>query len=901
MCYLTLDEQENLMGVQTHPTVLVVEDDDGIAELERARLEDSGYEVAVAGTAEDGFAVLSGRPIDLVLLDNRLPGGVDGLDFYARVKAAGLDPPVVLVTGFSDEGTAIRALRAGVRDFVTKSTEYLDYLPEAVGRVLAQVATERRLAESEARLAGVITSAQDAILVAEADFTISLFNPAAERMFRCKANQAVGQSLDQFILPNISAPIGDSGSPSLVGTRTRGLRATGEAFPLEATVARTKAAGRQFYTVVARDITERFRAEAALRESERRFRELADHAPILVWLAGPDGKCSYFNRVWLEFTGRKMAEELGDGWVAGIHSDDRTSCLQAYRAAVAARRPFTLEYRLRRADGNYRWILDTGVPRFTDSRAFVGFIGSGLDITDRKEMEEALRQSEERHRSFVETTNEWVWVCDPNGRMLYNNPALALMLGYPPEALERANTLDLLHPDDRRAAADQLARAAADRRGWSGVVFRWRHRDGSYRHLESNSVPTFGADGRITGFQGADRDITERLRLEADLRQAQKMEAIGRLAGGIAHDFNNLLTVINGFSELLLGSSTLDKDGQASVAEIARAGDQAAALTRQLLAFSRKQVLAPRVLDLNALVLEMEKMLARLIGADIELASNLDPALGRVRTDPGQIEQVLLNLAVNARDAMPHGGHLTIETKNVRLDPECYLMTPGLSAGPYVLLAVTDTGIGMTADVKSKIFEPFFTTKEHGKGTGLGLATVFGIVEQSGGHIDVYSEPGRGTIFKVYLPRLSDGGEPPSIADGWPAVPRGTETVLLADDDLGVRGLSRLALLSYGYTVLDATDGEEAIRIGLSHSGAIHLLVTDLVMPRAGGREVAERLATVHPEARLLFLSGYTDDALVRQGVLEAGVAFLQKPYTPTTLARKVREVLDAETASRWG
>jgi len=766
---------ESPMGVRTRPTVLVVEDDDGIADLERIRLEEAGYRVAVAGTAEAAFAALTRGPVDLVLLDYRLPGGADGLDFYARLKRAALDPPVILVTGFSDEGTALRALRAGVRDFVTKSAEYLDYLPEAVSRVLAQVGTERKLAESEARLAGIVKSAQDAILVAETDFTISLFNPAAERMFRCKATQAVGRSLDKFIPPNLPPAPGGHGTPSVVGARDRGVRADGEVFPLEASVARTEAAGKPFYTIVARDVTER------------------------------------------------------------------------------------------------------------------------------RQMEEALRRSEERHRSFVETTNEWVWVCDAAGRMVYNNPAVAAVLGHTPAQLEGANTLDLVHPDDRPAAVALLTRAVAERRGWSGVVFRWRHRDGSYRHLECNAVPTFDAIGRVTGFQGADRDITDRLRLEAELRQAQKMEAVGRLAGGIAHDFNNLLTVINGYSEMLLGDPALGQVGREVAAEIARAGDQAAALTRQLLAFSRKQMLAPRVLDLNALVREMERMLARLIGADIQLASSLDPDLGRVRADPGQLEQVLLNLAVNARDAMPHGGYLTVETRNVYLGPDYPALSAGVSPGPYVLLAVTDTGVGMTQEVKGRIFEPFFTTKEQGKGTGLGLATVFGIVQQSGGHIDVYSELGQGTTFKMYLPRLTDGADTPSPTDGWPAIPRGTETVLLADDDAGVRALSRLTLQSYGYTVLDAPDGDEAVRIGLARHSPIHLLITDLVMPKVGGREVAERLGPTHPEARVLFLSGYTDDALVRHGVLEAGVAFLQKPFTPTTLARKVREVLDAQTPSRWG
>jgi two-component system, cell cycle sensor histidine kinase and response regulator CckA len=741
------------MGGKAHPTVLVVEDDEGIAELERGRLEDAGYRVAVAGTAEAAFAALSTRPVDLVLLDYRLPGGRDGLDFYARLKAAGLDPPVILVTGFIDEATVIRALRAGVRDFVTKSAEYLDYLPEAVGRVLAQVGTERQLAESEARLAGVITSAQDAILVAEADFSISLFNPAAERMFRCPAAEAVGRSLDRFIPPTLPAGAAGPGSPSLVGTRDRGVRADGEEFPLEASVARTEAGGKRFYTIVARD------------------------------------------------------------------------------------------------------------------------------VTDRKQMEEALRRSEERHRSFVETTNEWVWVCDLSGRMRYNNPALADILGYGPGELDGANTLDLLHPDDRPLAEKLLARGAADRRGWSGVVFRFRHRDGTYRHLESNAVPTVDPGGRVTGFQGADRDITERRRLEDQLRQAQKMEAIGRLAGGVAHDFNNLLTVINGFSEMLLGDPGLSPNGRELVAEIARAGDQAAALTRQLLAFSRKQVLAPKVLDLNALVREMERMLARLIGADVQLASSLDPDLGRVRADPGQLEQVLLNLAVNARDAMPRGGRLAIETRN-----------GGGPAGNVVVLEVADTGTGMDAETRARIFEPFFTTKEPGKGTGLGLAVVHGIVTQSGGQIEVESAPGRGTRFRIELPRVA--GDPSTSTVGPVDLPAGTETLLLVEDEPAVRALDRRVLSNCGYTVLEAKDGRDALRVAAEHAGRIDVLVSDVVMPHLGGRQLAERLMAARPGIKVLFVSGYTDDAVVRHGV-GAEFAFLPKPFSPARLARKVREVLD--------
>jgi CheY-like chemotaxis protein len=372
------------------------------------------------------------------------------------------------------------------------------------------------------------------------------------------------------------------------------------------------------------------------------------------------------------------------------------------------------------------------------------------------------------------------------------------------------------------------------------------------------------------------------------------MEAIGRLAGGVAHDFNNLLTIINGYSDLLLGRLSPDDPSRNLVSEIYRAGERSAGLTRQLLAFSRKQVLAPRTLDLNAVVADTTSLLQRVIGEDVRLAAAPGRGLWPVRADVGQIEQVLVNLAVNARDAMPAGGKLTIETRNVELDEEYAASHADARPGPYVLLAVSDTGHGMTPEVKARIFEPFFTTKEVGKGTGLGLATVYGIVKQSGGHVGVYSEIGLGTTFKVYLPRTEpDGG----IVRGQSqllAPPPGTETVLVVEDDASVRALTRHVLWQAGYTVLEAADGDEALRVGAGHAGPIHLVVTDVVMPGRAGREVAEKLAERHPTVRVLFVSGYTDDAVVRHGVLHERMNFLQKPFTPAGLARKVREVLDS-------
>jgi signal transduction histidine kinase len=395
--------------------------------------------------------------------------------------------------------------------------------------------------------------------------------------------------------------------------------------------------------------------------------------------------------------------------------------------------------------------------------------------------------------------------------------------------------------------------------------------------------------------QDLQRSLEELERAQDRLVQAQKMEAVGRLAGGVAHDFNNLLTAILGYSELVLMGLDRANPLREDVKEIKSAADRAAALTRQLLAFSRKQVLQPRVLDLNAKVVDIERMLHRLIGEDIDLVTILDPALGSVKADPGQIEQVLLNLAVNARDAMPQGGKLTVETRNVVLDEDYARRHVDVQPGPYVMLAVTDTGVGMDEEIKSHLFEPFFTTRELGEGTGLGLATVHGIVKQSEGHIWVYSEPGQGTTFKVYLPRTEEAVELGQQAQIPIESLRGQETVLLVEDEEVVRDLVRLVLLKRGYTVLEARDGEEALWACEQHEGPVHLLVSDVVIPGVmSGRDLAERLETLYPGMKVLYMSGYTDNAIVRHGVLELGVAFLQKPFTPASLARKVRETLDA-------
>ena len=396
-------------------------------------------------------------------------------------------------------------------------------------------------------------------------------------------------------------------------------------------------------------------------------------------------------------------------------------------------------------------------------------------------------------------------------------------------------------------------------------------------------------------FLAVQEDVTERKHLEKQLFQAQKMEAVGRLAGGVAHDFNNLLTAIFGYADLLAEDLAPDHAGRGDLNEIRTAATRASALTRQLLAFSRQQVLQPVVLNLNEVVEDLQKMLHRLLGEDVDLHASLAPDLGNVRADPGQMEQVIMNLAVNARDAMPTGGRLTIETMNADLEEDYADAHPPVQPGPYVMLAVSDTGIGMDEATKARVFEPFFTTKEAGKGTGLGLATVYGIVKQSGGFIWLYSEPGQGAAFKIYLPRVDAPAEPVVKAPPVGATVAGTETVLIAEDDELLRPLARELLSKLGYKVLEARHAAEALAVASAYAGDIHLLVSDVVMPGGGGFRLAQELLSKRPAMRVLYMSGYTDEAVVRHGLLERGLHYLQKPFTPAVLARRIRDVLNAK------
>jgi PAS domain S-box-containing protein len=505
--------------------------------------------------------------------------------------------------------------------------------------------------------------------------------------------------------------------------------------------------------------------------------------------------------------------------------------------------------------------------------------------------QEGLRRSEINFRSLVTNAPYGICRCDSAGVILSANPALVSMLGYEsPGALVGYNLANL-YVDSQ--AWFNLADQLRSLQRFTGLVAEWV-RKGRSPITVRLSGRTIRGEGNALFFELFAEDVTEQRSLEQQLRQAQKMEAVGRLAGGIAHDFNNLLMVISGYCEFLLERVGTEQSLRGPAQEIANAAGRASSLTRQLLAFSRKQMLATKVLDLNTVVTENLKMLTRLIGEDIDLVMVPGAEIGAVKADPGQIEQVIMNLAVNARDAMPHGGKLTIETANITLDDEYARRHGPVKPGEYVMLAISDTGLGMDSDTQSHIFEPFFSTKG-AKGTGLGLSTVYGIVKQSDGYIWVYSEPAKGTAFKVYLPRVNGSGEPfvlqPAASAASPA--HGHETILLVEDEKNVRDLARQYLENQGYTILDAAEGASAEQVSASYPGPIHLLLTDVIMPGMNGRELAQCITSSRPDTRVLYMSGYTENAIGHNGVLDEGINFLQKPFTLPALKAKVRELLD--------
>jgi len=641
-------------------------------------------------------------------------------------------------------------------------------------------------------------------------------------------------------------------------------------------------------------LIERKQSEEEIRAAEDKYRVVAETATDVIVTIDENGKILFINKSLKRVFGYEIAEVLGK---------DVTLLLgERMRSALKA----ALSKYLETGEKNLNWeavelagLHKSGreIPLELSLAEFVKngkcyFTGIARDISERKRAEQALRKSEERYRDLVENARDIIYTHDLDGNYTSINKAGEQLTGYSREETLEMNLAQTVAPEDLEKASRMISRKLS---GEPETVYELEiiAKDGNRVALEVNTR-LIHQNGVPVGVQGIARDITERKQLEAQLRQSQKLEAVGQLAGGVAHDFNNLLTVILGYNEMMLSRMDADNPLQRAVCEIKKAGESASSLTRQLLAFSRKQVLQPKVIDLNVVVSDMGKMLVRLIGEDIELVTDLKPSMARVKADPGQIEQVLMNLAVNARDAMPRGGALIIATDNVSMDDELVRKYVSIQPGPHVMLSVSDTGLGMDTETQARIFEPFFTTKGAGKGTGLGLATVYGIVKQSGGNIWLYSELGKGTTFKIFLPRVDEFASDLETVEDTQPIPRGSESVLLVEDEEQVRRIICEVLEQQGYNVLTAANGEEALKIAEDARTDVQLLLTDVVMPQMSGPELAEQLSVLRPQLKVLYISGYTDDAIVRHGLLDEKLHFLQKPFDAASLARKVREVFDS-------
>jgi len=883
-------------------------------------LANAGYDLTSqrVDTPADMKVALESSAWDVILCDYSMPqfDAIRALELLKRLK---LDIPFIIISGTVGEAVAVAAMRAGASDYLMKDNlvrlgpTIERELQEASNRRARQLA-ESQLRYSEERYRRLLETSNEGVWVVDAKLRTTYVNERLAEMLGVKVAEMIGHSALEFLNEQAKVDVLNRWHH-----RTLGLR---EQYDLHF----VRRDGSEAWAIVCAtpifdehdkfsgalsmltDITKRKRAEeeeerltAEVANQRQRLDNIISTVPGVVWEAWgqPDAanqQINFVNAYVEKMLGYSVEEWLSgpNFWLSIVHPEDKERAAQEAAANFRVGKSSTSEFRWVAKDGRAIWVESNYIVIGDDQGNPIGVRGVTIDITERRRTEEALRQSEERYRDLVENAHDIIYSHDLDGNYTSVNAAVERITGYTVIESLSLNLSQTIASSDIPKAREMLRRKLAGEKV-TAYELDIIAKDGHRVSVEVNTKLVF-ENGVPVAVQGIARDVTERKQLEEQLRQSQKMEAIGQLAGGVAHDFNNLLTAINGYSSLALLRMKEDNDTvRGYLEEVRKAGDRAANLTRQLLAFGRKQMLQPVPINLNDVVADLNKMLRRLIGEDIELTAKFEPELGRIKADPGQIEQVLVNLVVNARDAMPKGGTLTIETSNFEVDNEYAGKHVGVDRGKYIMLAVSDTGTGIDEKTRVRIFEPFFTTKEKGKGTGLGLSTVYGIVKQSGGNIWVYSEPGQGTVFKIYLPQIETDVVVPEKKPVELAAPTGSETILLVEDEQTVRWLAREILEAAGYTVLDTGSGKEAFRLIRERAEPIHLLLTDVVMPETSGKEIAERLRAERPQVRVLFMSGYTDEAIVNHGILDAAVQFIQKPFTPVALTRKVREVLDSD------
>jgi PAS domain S-box-containing protein len=886
---------------------LIVEDSTDDYELLELSLRAAGYDVFCkrVETAAQMGAALRETDWDIVLSDYNLPqfSAPLALDL---LKEIGVELPFVVVSGTIGEESAVAAMRRGATDYLLKTN--LTRLVPIVERELRenQSRQARRQAEERARqLAAVVQASGEAIISETVEGVITSWNQAAERLFGWSAAEAIGLPFSLLVPPDRVAEhvaLMDRLRENAQVEHYESVRVCKDGKRIDVAVTTSPIEDQNGRLIgvatFVRDIRSRKHAEETMRHQTQLLQLILDSIGDGIVVADEQGKLTLFNPAAEQILGLGRTDAPPPDWSErySVYLPDGVTQYPSEQLPLAKAIHGESVDQVEMVINHHRrpqpvWISVTARPLLREGGDLRGGVAAFRDITEKKKADNQLLL---RDRALRAVTSGIV-ITDagqPDHPIIFASPGFLRLTGYTDAEVVGRNPRFLQGKDTDPAAVAQIREAVRSGQPCMVEMLNYR-KDGTTFWNELSISPITDRGGEVSHFVGVQTDVTRRRQVEEQYRQAQKMDAFGQLAGGVAHDFNNLITIINGYTEILMGGFPASDPRAGLLNQVKKAGDRAAGLTRQLLMFSRKQALTPTVLNLNDVVRDLEKMLRRVIGEDIDLRTTFQEGLGSIKADAGHVEQVLLNLTVNARDAMPRGGTLSIVTSDVLLTDETAQTHVNVLPGPYVLLTVSDTGHGMDAATKARIFEPFFTTKDVGKGTGLGLATVFGIVEQSGGHIAVDSEPGKGATFRLYFPHI-DAVVPTKKSDqGLRKLPQGKETILLVEDEEGLRDFTRLVLDEAGYHVLATRDGDEAINVSDQHQGPIHLLLTDVVMPQMSGRQVRDILVARNPKLKVLYLSGYTNDAMLRYGIREEEVAFLQKPFTPAALAQKVRAVLD--------
>ena len=876
--------------------VLIAEDNPMDAKLVLRELRHAGFEPDFKRVdSEAAFLSELHGNWDIILSDYAMPefGGMRALKL---LNESGLDIPFIIISGTIGEEEAVAAMKLGATDYLLK--DRIARLGSAVERALEEkrLRAEQRRAEEQIRLqSGALAAAANGVLITDRAGRILWVNPAFTQLTGYTPEEAIGKT-PRILKSDLqdAAFYRDFWKTLLSGQVWRGeftnRHKDGSLIYDEhiVTPIRSEAGEITHFIGIMSDISERKRSM----ELEQRLSAIIEATSDMVGLAD-----AQTNVIFLNSAGRRMfgLTDHAAARIVDYYSEETYKLISTVAIPAAIRTgSWEGEVALRHPDGHEIPVSQV-ILAHKNAAGEVAFLSTVCrDITERKKAELSLRDSEERFRQLAENITEVFWVVTPSyDQVLYISPAYEKIWGRTCDSLYQSPKawIEAIHPEDRKEV-EKAVSTNMQGLGDYDINYRILRPDGSIRWIRDRAFSVRNAADKVYRVVGTASDITETRNLEQQLRQSQKMEAFGLLAGGIAHDFNNLMSVVMGYSDIWLMKLPDDSPVREPLKTIKSAGERASNLTKQLLAFSRQTVLEPRVLDLNTVVRETEKMLARLIGEDVQLSSILNPAIPRIKVDPGQIGQVLINLAVNARDAMPRGGRLTIETRTVDFDGAYALAHPGSHPGRQVMLSVSDTGTGMPPETVARIFEPFFTTKGIGKGTGLGLAVVHGVVTQSGGSIQVESKVGVGTTFMLYFPITSEAARAANKS-GEINIHAGIETILVVEDEESLCEIARQSLQAFGYTVLTAHSGAEALKLVNTNESTIDLMLADVIMPGMSGRELAETLKPKYPELKVLFMSGYTDDSVIRHGVNHEKVAFLQKPFAPFDLLKKVREVLD--------